>query len=185
MKTFMILLAGSASLLAAACSAPAPTKQETKSVEAPAEVAPIATVGDAPTGPIYTEAAGDTLALSGFDAVSYFTGDGTPMEGSKDNKVIYQGYEYRFATPENAREFAADPAKYAPQYGGNCAWAASNGKLAPGNPKNYKVVDGKLYLNFNDAVQETWLKDIPGYIKKADVEYPKFTPDQRYDDADS
>jgi hypothetical protein len=62
---------------------------------------------------------------------------------------------------------------FAPQYGGHCAWAMARGSLAPGDPTVYKVVDGKLYLNFNKQVQSNWLKDIPGFIAKANIEWPK------------
>lgn len=179
-KSVVAMLALSFAL--AACGSEQPAADPAQAVAA---VEPVAVIDGAPTGPVYTEIAGDKLAVSGFDPVAYFQGEGKPVEGSADNVVLYQGYEYRFANRENAETFAADPAKYAPQYGGNCAWAASNGKLAPGNPQNYKVVDGKLYLNFNDTVQENWVKDIPGFISKADAEYPKFSPEQRYDDSDA
>ena len=177
---FAALLLSGVALAGCSAEAPAPTETATEQV---AEVQPVAVIEGEPTGPVYTKTAGDKLALSGYDAVSYFQGDGTPKEGKADTVVLYQGYEYRFANVDNAKEFAANPAKYVPAYGGNCAWAAANSKLAPGNPQNYKIVDGKLYLNFNDTVQETWEKDIPGFIEKAEVEYPKFGVDERYDDS--
>lgn len=168
-------------MITAACSNEPAVSQSTEAA-APAEIVPVAVLGDKASGPVYTKNAGDILALSGFDAVSYFEGEGTPVEGDAANIVLFDGYEYRFSSVENAQKFAAEPAKYVPAYGGNCAWAAANGKLAPGNPQNYKIVDGTLYLNFNDTVQQTWLGDIPGFIDKADTEYPKFDATARYDD---
>ena len=135
---------------------------------------------ETPDGPIFTQTAGDTLALSGYDAVAYFT-DAGPTEGSADHMVTYQGFEYRFASAENAATFAADPARFAPQYGGYCAWAiGANNALAPGDPEIYKIVDGKLYLNFNDDVSKLWHKDIPGFIAKGDVNYPTHDPSEHY-----
>lgn len=176
MKKFVFLLATSAAL--AACSA-----QEGDSdaaMEADTMSAEVADLGGAPTGPVYTEEAGQTLALSGYDAVSYFEGE-APSKGSEAFKVRYQGYDYHFATAENASKFEAEPAKYAPQYGGYCAWAmGAKDALAPGNPEVYKVVDGKLYLNFNTDVAAMWEEDIPGFIKTADVNYPNHSPDEHY-----
>lgn len=141
-----------------------------------------ATVSDDTGGPVYTSEDG-IIAVSGYDTVSYFVGDGSPVEGSEDHTVIYNGKQYNFASAENAELFAANPTKYAPQYGGHCAWAVSRGDLAPGDPTKYKIVDGKLYLNFNEAVQQTWLLDVPGYIENSEKEWPSFTSDQRFDDA--
>lgn len=120
-------------------------------------------------GGVYVDADSDeAVAISGYDAVSYFKGDGVPMLGDAQYSVTYNGAEWHFASQANADAFKADPAAYAPQYGGHCAWAMSRGSLAPGDATLYKVVDGKLYLNFNEGVQKTWLGDIPGFIAKAD-----------------
>ena len=80
--------------------------------------------------------------------------------------------QWRFASAENRDLFLANPDAYSPQYGGYCAWAAAQGYTAPGNPKNWSVVDGKLYLNYNDKVQRDWEQDIPGFIAKADANWP-------------
>ena len=121
-------------------------------------------------GGVYVGVEGENIALSGYDSVSYFQGDGVPVKGSARFSVDYNGAEWHFASQANADAFKADPEAYAPQYGGHCAWAlGANGRLAPGDPKVYKIVDGKLYLNFNKAVQNRWLKDISGFITKANV----------------
>ncbi len=175
-----LLLAG-----IAACSAPAETAEApaAPATEQVAEPALIADLGGEPTGPVYRAAKQDTLAVSGFDVVSYFTGEGVPVEGSADYTVRYQGYDYRFASEENARTFIENPARYAPAYGGYCAWAiGANDALAPGDPKVYKIVDGKLYLNFNEDVAKRWNEDIPGFIAKAETNYPAHSADEHYQD---
>ncbi len=111
------------------------------------------------------------LALDGHDAVAYFT-EGTPVKGSKDFTFEYNGATWQFASQANKDRFIQNPAKYAPQYGGYCAWAVSQNYTARGNPKNWKIVGGKLYLNYNDKIQARWEEDIPGFIAKADTNWP-------------
>lgn len=111
------------------------------------------------------------LAAGGADVVAYFT-EGRKVEGSSDHTHVYKGAEWRFASAENRDAFAADPQAYAPQYGGYCAWAIAEGKLAKGDLDFWTIVDGKLYLNFNQSVQDRWLADVPGFIAKADANWP-------------
>jgi YHS domain-containing protein len=162
-----------------ACSAePAATEEITE--VAAVDPGLIADLGGEPEGPIYTKNQGETLALSGYDAVSYFTGE-APVKGSGDFRVRYQGYDYQFATAESVAIFQSEPAKYAPQYGGYCAWAiGANDALAPGDPEVYKIVDGKLYLNFSEDVAKKWQVDIPGFIEKADKNYPTHDASEHY-----
>ncbi|MDZ4762781.1 MAG: YHS domain-containing (seleno)protein [Alphaproteobacteria bacterium] len=121
--------------------------------------------------PVYTSFASD-LAVGGFDPVAYFQSKG-PVEGSKTFEYTHNGAKWRFANAENLAAFKSDPARYAPQYGGYCAWAASQGYTAKGDPKYWKVVNGKLYLNYNSDIQTKWEKDVPGFITKADANWPK------------
>ena len=140
-----------------------------------------ADLGGEATGPIYTKTRADTLAVRGYDVVSYFVGDGVPAEGTEALTVRYQGFDYRFANEDNANAFIEDPAKYAPAYGGYCAWAiGANDALAEGDPEVYEIVDGTLYLNFNTDVQGRWQADIPGFIEAGDVNYPTHSPDEHY-----
>lgn len=111
------------------------------------------------------------LAVGGYDPVAYFE-TGAPAKGSKEFSIDYNGATWRFASAETLEKFKASPAAYAPQYGGYCAWAVSQGYTAPGNPGNWAVRDGKLYLNYNDKVQSDWLKDPDGFIAKANVNWP-------------
>jgi YHS domain-containing protein len=120
--------------------------------------------------PIYTGTLSD-IAVSGYDPVAYFT-DGKPVEGDRANSHEWQGATWRFATAENLEKFKADPAKYAPQYGGYCAWAVSQGYTASADPQAWRIVDGKLYLNYNPDVQKTWQQDVPGNIAKANANWP-------------
>ncbi len=110
--------------------------------------------------------------LSGNDPVAYFA-DGKAIKGSSGITAEYGGEQYHFATAANRAAFTANPEKYLPQYGGHCAWAVARGQLAPGDPEVFKVVDGKLYLNVNRDIAARWEKDIPGFIRAGDTNWPK------------
>lgn len=111
-------------------------------------------------------------AVRGTDVVAYFT-EGKPVPGSAQFSHTWNGAEWRFATAANRDAFAADPAKYAPQYGGFCAWAVSNGYTAPVDPEAWRIVNGKLYLNYSRLVQLRWQIDTAGNIAKADANWPR------------
>ena len=96
-----------------------------------------------------------------------------PVKGSARFKLKWKGAEWHFASAANAAAFKANPSAYAPQYGGHCAWAIAQNYLAPGDPTAYDIVGGKLYLNYNASVQETWETDVPGFIKGGDENWPK------------
>ena len=113
-----------------------------------------------------------SLAVSGYDPVAYFA-EGKPVEGSSRHEYEWNGATWRFATPENLASFQASPEAYAPQYGGYCAWAVSQGNTASSDPAAWRIVDGKLYLNYSASVQQTWEEDVPGNITKADANWPK------------
>ena len=110
-------------------------------------------------------------AAEGYDVVAYFT-DGKATKG--DKKIIHEwnGAKWRFASAANRDAFAANPEKYAPQYGGYCAYAVSQGYTASIDPKAFSVVDGKLYLNYSPSVKQTWETNIPGYISEAEKFWP-------------
>jgi hypothetical protein len=120
---------------------------------------------------VYTGILSST-AVGGYDAVAYFT-DGKPVEGRRDITFTWKGVTWRFATEKNRDTFKANPDAYAPQFGGYCAWAVSQGYTAKGDPKYWKIVGGKLYLNYDGRVQKTWEKDIPANIAKGDRNWPK------------
>ena len=111
------------------------------------------------------------MAILGADPVAYFTeGEYTP--GSDEFTHDWEGATWQFASAENRDLFAASPEEYAPQYGGFCAYAVSQGNTASIEPTAWKIVDGKLYLNYNDKIQTRWSKDIPGHIAQADENWP-------------
>lgn len=112
------------------------------------------------------------LGAKGYDVMAYFL-DGKPEIGSDKYTVQYGGVTWQFANREHRDTFAANPARYSPQYGGFCSWGVSQGKLFDVDPVNgWKVVDGKLYLNFNADIQKVWEKDSSGYITKAERNWP-------------
>lgn len=129
----------------------------------------------AAAGEIYTGLLSNT-AVGGYDPVAYHT-QGKPVQGSGSFTTRWKGATWRFASAENRALFLADPERYAPQYGGHCAWAVSQGYTAKGDPNHWRVVDGKLYLNYNAQVQTDWEKDIPGHIRNANGNWPKVKPD--------
>ncbi len=112
------------------------------------------------------------VAIKGYDPVAYFT-MGQPVEGSRDYEYQWMGATWRFASAEDRAAFAGNPEKYAPQYGGYCAYAVSQGATADIDPAAWHIEDGRLYLNLSTQVQSIWLKDIPGYIAKANANWPK------------
>lgn len=121
--------------------------------------------------PVYTSSFSNA-AVAGYDPVAYFTA-GKPLKGDARFKTMYNGAEWRFSSAENLAAFRANPARYAPQYGGYCAWAVSQGYTASGDPEVWKVVDGKLYLNYNAEVGRKWSADVPGFIAAGDKNWPK------------
>lgn len=120
--------------------------------------------------PVYTGIV-KGVAVGGYDPVAYFE-EGKPVKGSKDITLKHEGATWRFASAENRSTFEANPAKYAPQYGGYCAWAVSKGYTAKGDPQAWTIHDGKLYLNYDKNVRATWEKNIPGNVAKADANWP-------------
>ena len=110
---------------------------------------------------------GPGLAVHGFDVVAYFT-EGRPTLGSAEHSLAHGGATYRFASAENLAAFEANPERYVPAYGGFCAYGVSVGKKFDGDPRAWRIVEGRLYLNLNEKIQETWLEDIDGNIVKAD-----------------
>ena len=118
--------------------------------------------------PIYQH---DGLAIRGYDAVAYFQ-QSQPVKGSSQFSYQWRGATWLFASAENRDRFQADPERYAPQYGGYCAYAVSKGRTVSIDPEAWKIVDGKLYLNYSKGVQKKWEQDVPGNIVKADKYWP-------------
>ena len=127
---------------------------------------------------------GTGYAVSGYDVVSYRSLDQVPVgqsqpapaRGKASITADYNGSTFAFSTEENRDKFAANPAFYAPQYDGHCAYGVSKGGKVPGNPNLWRIVDDKLYLNITDVVVGFWEEDIPGNINLAEGNWPGIEP---------
>jgi len=109
-------------------------------------------------------------AINGYDTVAYFTA-GKPVKGQDALVHEWMGAKWKFASQVNLDLFKASPEKFAPQYGGYCAYGVTQGALVKVEPEQFTVRDGKLYLNYDADVQAKWLKDPAGYIKDADAKF--------------
>jgi YHS domain-containing protein len=111
------------------------------------------------------------VGAGGYDVVSYTQGG--PKKGDPKFVATYNGAKWYFASAENMKAFEASPAKFAPAFGGYCAYAVANGVTAKGDPKLWKIVGGKLYFNLNKQAQSRWNEDIPGNIASGNANWPK------------
>lgn len=119
------------------------------------------------------------LAVSGYDPVSYFSlePDQNPLKGEAEFSFDYLGATYHFVSQENLDAFKADPEKYAPQYGGYCAWAiAAKNKLVKTDPRDWKLHQGKLYLNYSANLRAKWEADPASFIPKGDANWAAIKP---------
>lgn len=112
------------------------------------------------------------IALRGFDPVAYFD-EGEPVRGTHLYTAEYDGATYRFSSEANRDIFMAEPAAFAPQFGGFCAMGVALGRKLDGDPEIWRIVDGKLYLNVNQQVSVAWQRDIPGNIARAEENWPE------------
>ena len=123
---------------------------------------------------------GAGLAVHGYDVVAYFA-SGQPTVGRAKYSTVYNNATYRFSSKASLKAFEKNPEKYAPQHGGYCAYGVSVGAKFDGDPHLWRIVDGRLYLNLNDDIQQTWEKDIPGNITKANGHWTRIaskTPEE-------
>ena len=109
----------------------------------------------------------DGKAIKGYDPVAFFT-KGKPVKGSDSLSYQWEKAIWLFSSRANLDSFANNPEKYAPQYGGYCAYGCSKGHNAPTDINTFTIVDNKLYFNYNKEVQAMWLKDRSALIKQAD-----------------
>ncbi|MGD8326948.1 MAG: YHS domain-containing (seleno)protein [Sphingomonadales bacterium] len=119
---------------------------------------------------IYTASA-SAPAVSGYDTVAYFT-QGEPAEGKSEFSTEWKGATWLFASADHLAKFKANPEAYAPQFGGYCAWAVSHGYTASADPQAWRIIDDKLYLNYNKPTQAEWLKDTATYIVDGNENWP-------------
>ena len=111
------------------------------------------------------------FAIRGTDPVAYFR-TGGPARGSDAHMLMWRGATWAFTSAENMSAFEMDPEAYAPQYGGYCAYAVSQGYTASTDPDAWTIHEGKLYLNYSISVRSRWERDIPGHIAQADANWP-------------
>jgi hypothetical protein len=112
------------------------------------------------------------IALDGYDAVAFFK-QGKPVKGSSANALQWNGAQWLFADKADLESFKSSPEKYAPQYGGYCAYGAAQGHKASTEIDTWSIVDNKLYLNYNQKVKSTWVKDEGAYIETANKNWPQ------------
>ena len=119
--------------------------------------------------PIYSTNDG---AIKGYDPVAYFV-NAEPVKGKEAFTMKWKGADWYFSSQQNLEAFKADPEKYAPQFGGYCAYGVSKGALYKIEPDAWKIVDGKLYLNYDKSIQRKWEGRQDEFIKKAEANWPK------------
>ena len=130
----------------------------------------IATQAFAAEPPVFTGRG--EFAINGYDTVAYHK-EQKPVKGDSSYTAQWNGANWRFASNENRDLFESNPERWAPRYGGYCAWAVSNNYTAKTDPDAWSIVDDRLYLNFSRSVRRTWSKDIPGNIERAEANWPE------------
>jgi YHS domain-containing protein len=141
-----------------------------------------ATTGVAIAGDQYVDDTG--FAVSGYDVVSYCdlpqSAIGEPQQspaaGLSTITAEYNGAQFAFSSEENRDRFLADPARYAPQYDGHCAYGVAQGGKVPGNPTLWRIVDDRLYLNITQNVVGFWEADIPGNLQASEANWTGLEP---------
>ena len=128
----------------------------------------------ATSDPVYTNWR-DNVAAEGYDVVTFFSGK--PQLGKPEYTTLYEGADWYFFTQANKDLFLTNPELFAPQYGGYCAWAIAQGKLAPGRAEHWHVEDGRLYLNYNARIKRRWNKNQATFIRDADARWPAILDD--------
>ena len=116
------------------------------------------------------------FAIQGFDPVAYFA-EARPRHGAVTHAYEWQGARWLFVSEANRALFAAAPERFAPMYGGFCAYGVAGGYKVAIDPNAWAIVDGRLYLNYSMAVQRSWQTDVPGFIAKADAAWPGLSAD--------
>jgi len=120
------------------------------------------------SGEVYSTKEG---AIDGYDAVAFFK-EQKPVKGKKEFSYEWNSATWYFSSQENVNEFKKDPEKYAPQYGGYCAYGTADGHKAPTQADTWTIVDSKLYFNYNQNVKKLWNAKQKEFIEKADKNWP-------------
>ena len=122
----------------------------------------------------------DGVALRGYDPVAYFV-SAQPQKGQAQYSYEYKGSKFHFASEANKRAFMTMPEKYAPQFGGYCAYGTAQGYKVSTKPDAFAIVKDKLYLNYDKKVQNIWRHDIPGNIQRAETNWPEVSKSPQKD----
>jgi len=141
-------------------------------------IAALALPASAMAGGAYVDST--RFAVSGYDVVAYFdlpvASGAAAVRGSRANVAIWKGATYAFATAANRDRFLANPQRYLPQFDGHCAWAAGQGYKAPASPTVWRVVDGKLYLNYSQTIRQRWDIGTTAQIAKGETNWRSLDP---------
>ena len=124
--------------------------------------------------PVVADAEG--LAIGGYDPVAYYT-QGRAVIGSERFRLRWNGAVWHFVSARSRARFTAEPINFAPQYGGYCAWAASQGRLAPGDPRVWRIVEGRLYFNCSERAQADWEADLQANIARGNAHWLRLMGD--------
>jgi YHS domain-containing protein len=116
-------------------------------------------------------------AIQGYDPVAYFK-ESKPVKGQAQLSYTWKQAKWHFTSQQNLEDFKRNPEKFAPQFGGYCAYGMAEGHKAPTSPDAWTILDDKLYLNYNKNVKELWDKDRPGNIEKANKNWPTVKNDK-------
>jgi YHS domain-containing protein len=111
------------------------------------------------------------IAIQGYDPVAFFT-QNRPVKGRPEFESKYNGARYLFASADDKSTFDANPAKYEPQFGGFCAYAASQNHTAPVKIEAFQIVNGRLLMQYDLGVRKEFNKDTQGNLQKADKNWP-------------
>jgi YHS domain-containing protein len=111
------------------------------------------------------------IAIQGYDPVAFFT-QNRPLKGRPEFEIKYNGARYLFASAEDKSTFDANPAKYEPQFGGFCAYAASKNRTAPVKIEAFQIVNGRLLMQYDLDIRKEFNKDAQGNLQKADKNWP-------------
>ncbi len=117
---------------------------------------------------VFTTAAG---AIQGYDPVAFFK-EQKPVMGKKEFAFTWNNAAWYFSSSDNLEAFKSDPSRYAPQYGGYCAYGTAAGHKSPTQPETWTIVDDKLYFNYNAEVKKLWNKNQKELIEKANQNWP-------------
>lgn len=131
----------------------------------------VTTAGAAAPAKVLQNIDREGVAIDGYDPVAYFT-QRQPVKGDPRFRATAHGAIFQFSSAEHKAMFEADPARYEPQYGGYCAYAASINAISPIDPAYWEIVDGRLLLQHNQKAWDAWHKDPAANLAKADRNWP-------------